>query len=86
MSAITDMSLFCGPVDFGGPVPATYDDAPSWCVMAGGGVGDGKGGCNADIGSWNVSAVTDMRGMFYFAGSFNQKISAWNVSCLRSPT
>ena len=32
-----------------------------------------------DISAWNVSAVTNMRGMFH-ATSFDQDISAWNVS------
>ena len=32
------------------------------------------------ISKWNVSAVTNMRGMFYRAMAFNQDISAWNVS------
>jgi surface protein len=34
------------------------------------------------ISAWNVSAVTDMYGMFYSATAFNQDISAWNVSAV----
>jgi surface protein len=35
---------------------------------------------NQDIGSWNVSNVTDMSRMFYNAHTFNQDIDSWNVS------
>jgi surface protein len=35
---------------------------------------------NQDIGSWNVSGVTDMNYMFAEASSFNQNIGSWNVS------
>ena len=35
---------------------------------------------NRDIGSWNVSNVTDMKYMFYLATAFNQPIGSWNVS------
>jgi surface protein len=41
---------------------------------------------NQDIGGWDVSNVTDMRGMFSMQGlfggtsSFNQNIGRWNVS------
>ncbi len=33
-----------------------------------------------NIGPWDVSRVTDMKGMFYEAWEFNQDLSAWNVS------
>lgn len=34
---------------------------------------------NGDISKWNVSNVTDMRGMFFFS-KFNGDISKWDVS------
>ena len=41
-------------------------------------------GPNGPIGSWDVSSVTDMRGMFYHMGSqlqsFNGDLSKWDVS------
>jgi surface protein len=33
-----------------------------------------------DIGSWDVSSVLNMRGMFSYANSFDQNIGSWNVS------
>ncbi|MEN8826496.1 MAG: BspA family leucine-rich repeat surface protein, partial [Wenyingzhuangia sp.] len=35
---------------------------------------------NQDIGSWDVSNVTNMFGMFFDARSFNQDIGSWDVS------
>ena len=35
-----------------------------------------------DISQWDVSAVTDMRYMFYHAISFNGDISRWDVSAV----
>tara|TARA_R110002012_G_scaffold87733_2_gene216762 strand:- start:1389 stop:2828 length:1440 start_codon:yes stop_codon:yes gene_type:complete len=37
---------------------------------------------NGDISSWDVSAVTDMAGMFKDATVFNGDISSWNVSAV----
>jgi surface protein len=34
---------------------------------------------NSDIGGWDVSEVTDMRGMFAWCYAFNQNISSWDV-------
>ena len=36
-----------------------------------------------DISQWDVSNVTDMRGMFGNASSFNQPLNNWNVSNVR---
>jgi surface protein len=41
---------------------------------------------NQDIGSWDVSSVSDMKGMFAKAKSFNQDISSWNVSKVTNMT
>ena len=35
---------------------------------------------NQDIGSWDVSNVTNMKKMFYKAYAFNQDIGSWEVS------
>ena len=35
---------------------------------------------NQDIGAWDVSNVTDMRGLFLWASSFNQDLTQWCVS------
>ena len=37
-------------------------------------------GFNQDISSWDVSSVTDMRGMFSTASFFNQDLSSWDIS------
>ena len=39
---------------------------------------------NQNIGSWNVSSVTDMREMFKDATNFKQDLSSWNVSGVTS--
>merc|ERR1711862_745554 len=35
---------------------------------------------NSDISKWDVSRVTNMEHMFYYAESFNADISKWDVS------
>jgi surface protein len=39
---------------------------------------------NQNIGSWNVSSVTNMNEMFIAANFFNQNIGSWNVSGVTS--
>ena len=41
---------------------------------------------NQDIGSWDVSSVTNMSNMFYKATFFNQNISSWDVSSVTNMT
>jgi surface protein len=38
------------------------------------------------IGTWDVSAVTDMKSMFYNANAFNQDLSTWDVSSVTDMT
>ncbi|WP_422397931.1 BspA family leucine-rich repeat surface protein [Spiroplasma endosymbiont of Dasysyrphus albostriatus] len=35
---------------------------------------------NGNIANWNVSKVTTMKQMFYYAATFNQDLSKWDVS------
>ncbi len=39
---------------------------------------------NGNIGSWNVSKVTNMNQMFNQAQNFNQNIGSWNVSSVEN--
>ena len=39
---------------------------------------------NQDIGSWNVSSVTNFVGTFNGADAFNQDIGSWDVSAVTS--
>ena len=40
----------------------------------------GENKFTGDISKWDVSSVTDMNNMFYYASSFNGDISKWDVS------
>ena len=62
------------------PVIRTKADlvaAVNKCIAA-----SADGACG--IGAWDVSAVTDMSGLFKGMTSFNTDISAWNVSAVTS--
>ena len=39
---------------------------------------------NQDIGSWDVSNVTNMRNVFENATAFNQNIGSWNIPNLEN--
>jgi surface protein len=41
---------------------------------------------NQDIGSWDVSKVTNMQAMFHSASAFNQDIGSWGISGLKNAT
>lgn len=43
---------------------------------------DGATSFNQDIGSWNVSNVSNMGGMFVNTSSFDQDIGSWNIHAL----
>ena len=55
-------------------------DAVDACIKLLSTVGDCSKGLHGPIGSWDVSAVTDMHSMFAHVQSFNQDLSAWDVS------
>ena len=38
---------------------------------------------NQTVGVWNISSVTDLRGMFSFAESFNQPLNDWVSGAVR---
>ena len=44
--------------------------------------GDCSKGAHGPIGKWDVSSVTDMSKMFYYARAFNADISKWDVSAV----
>ena len=45
-------------------------------------IGDCSKGPHGSIGDWDVSAVTDMSGVFNGASAFNQDLSKWDVSAV----
>ena len=45
-------------------------------------IGDCFEGPHGSIGDWDVSAVTDMKDLFYGASAFNQDLSRWDVSAV----
>jgi surface protein len=65
---------------------ATYGEINTWKFVADGSLADfshlfdNKGTFNSDISGWDVSNVTNMQGMFWYATSFNQDLSSWDVS------
>ena len=64
-SQVTDMSyLFCGR-------SAGYCSSGYYTSSA--------RGFNDDISAWDVSSVTTMYRMFYYAYDFNQDLSGWNI-------
>ena len=38
-----------------------------------------EAGFNSDISSWDVSSVSNMRGMFSYQHNFNQDLSSWRT-------
>merc|ERR1719174_853787 len=49
-------------------------------------VGDCSNSPHGPIGDWDVSAITDMSGMFQLAPAFNQDLSKWDVSAVTDMT
>jgi surface protein len=58
---------------FGSGIGVVYDtDIPNNIAL-------NSSSFNQDIGHWNVSKVTNMRGMFHSADAFNQDIGNWDT-------
>ena len=85
VSHVTDFSLcFYGTDLVGGPSPLI--DITNWDTSSAVNMHQMLFRCNSfnqDIGSWNVSNVTNFKDMFSITvgtGVFNQDLSSWNVS------
>ena len=69
-----------------GPDPsASLKSAVDECYPTSGpisGPPDATGPCATPIGQWDVSAVTDMNGLFYNISYFNEDISDWDTGAV----
>ena len=90
------LALACLPLAFashpGGYQPLTFftsntalKNAVDECYPTSGpvtGPPSATGPCATPIGDWDVSAVTDMMGLFYNISYFNEDISTWDTGAV----
>ena len=68
------------PIELEGSVDETYCSAVWSLWQSGTGADCNAASTHGAIQVWDVSRVTSMRNMFYYARAFNQPLSSWNVA------
>lgn len=84
-SNVVDMAtMFQNAVGLNGEVPGLSDFDTSSVTNMSRMFSGASQGFDTNIGSWNVTNVTDMNGMFIVAYWFNQDLSQWDTSNVTS--
>ena len=76
---VTSTTAMATPTRFSPHFKVDLQEAVSACLALSP-AGDCPKGAHGPIGEWDVSAVTEMSKMFYYAAAFNADISKWDVS------